>query len=1156
MTRIPSLQYSFSLTRAILRARFAALPAIRSPHVSLVSPDLGAPRDTDLLQLLLDTTSSRNDDEAVVRQEYMRIQSGSSTGLPNYDEAVARGWFRTIWGRVTTAVALRDYYLRGDIPYANELRGLVWWLGEVRYHIAQPGTYASAEAFEDYVSGGAVSGQKPPIQTTAWIAARLWDDTPTVDLATWTMRWELLDWVPFVPSIAWSQLDAQRFREAALLALCNANLPEWDHVSMAASLRTAGDIREEAPFEVPPDLLGRVLGRSPSHYGTDLYEAHALCALLRVLALELTHVEAGPVPSVIAEELVALAMRHPDLCETLVDCCLQSPQTLADLIFCPPAASLVCYLVATWHGQFQIDRDCRNEAADAVQSSLLADCLEVLRHHLVQDAVAPGEYARLLIVMQQHDCGGHDGLPLLPIGLEHLRGLPNEIKQRVRHVLVQAANSKVNSPEFAVMLKVAAAIGEPFTPAEADIVGSTYQQAFNAKERADMRWVDAAGAAVLARLAMDDDCFKSRILCPLDLKAELARRPDDVVGLGLAMREQIRMLSRAVVGYSESVPDGLVAALASAILSGASNRPDKCRVDAFTFQLDATARGRRGPRLESDLIEAVNRLETPAQQEQLVKALLKVEEPLVLALLLPRAPAAHREAILARLKVLTPEEASDPAFITQVQERIQVLLDAGLPEMAKTYLHDGEEKLRGRNLPSLAVETLNQQLQIHYMGGAFESIASTVIPDGLPPEHKAQAQRTLDFFRALVYLKTTPPAADQAAGIFRHLYQKHPLPAYAINLLAARIAKLLGENLFRTLAGEEAAMARIAIDEADRAIPLASALSDMSRAIHVPNCAAMLLAIGSPREALSRLKELASTERTIESTAFEAIASARLGEPDRARALIRSGEERYGAGELLMAAKSHIDHSAGFGAAPLVLSKQETAIQLRSALKSFMELSASEQAEVLVEPPLALEKFLTAAFQDALAAFHRTLSFLKLDRHTEFDEDDFNGIVAELVEARLEGSLGWQAHGQSPGGYTKNGNAGRRDFAIRRRGVDITIFEALKASQPNDKRIVEHLHKLFGYSWTDILFHVTYSFRKDVSEMRAAVEAVAKQPPPGTVCLGLSAIPVDGARPGALRGAYRRDGTDATVIFFVIDMLQGGQRAPVGAPGVLMPACT
>ncbi len=82
-----------------------------------------------------------------------------------------------------------------------------------------------------------------------------------------------------------------------------------------------------------------------------------------------------------------------------------------------------------------------------------------------------------------------------------------------------------------------------------------------------------------------------------------------------------------------------------------------------------------------------------------------------------------------------------------------------------------------------------------------------------------------------------------------------------------------------------------------------------------------------------------------------------------------------------------------------------------------MEFSASEQAKVLVGPHLALENFVTAAFQDALAAFDRKRSFLKHDRHTDFDEDDFNGIVAELVEARFEGSLGQQAHEQSRGGY-------------------------------------------------------------------------------------------------------------------------------------------
>lgn len=872
--------------------------------MGLMSAEQEAPRDVDLLKLLLDTTSSRNDDEATARQEYMRIRSEVGAELPDFDEALARGWFRRIQGRVAPAAALRDYYLRHDVPYAEALRAFVYWLSEVAYHIAQPGTHASAVAFETYLADDQASSRhKLPIQTPAWIAARLWDGTPPADLGTWTMRWELLDWEPVVPSIAWSKQDAERFRAAALQALRNANLPTWDHAFIAASLRTSGDMREMVPIEVKPDLLGRVLDRTLSHYGTDLYEAHALCALMRVLTLELAHVEAGPAPSTMAQELVALAMRHPDLCEVLIDCCLQAPQVLADLMFCPPAASLVCYLVATWHTQFQIDRDYRNETADSVQASLLADCLEVLRHHLVQDEASAVEYARLLSVMQAHDGGGHDGMPLLSIGLDHLHGLPAEIKQQVRRSLVEAAHTKASSLEFPVMLKAAAVIGEALPVAEAQMVASSYQQAFHAKERADTRLLDVTGAAVLARLAMDHDHLKPSIFYPLDLKAELARRPDDVVGLGLSMREQIRMLSRAIVGYPESVPDELVEALASAIRSGASNRPDKGRVDAFTFQLDVQIRGRQGPRLESDLIEAVNRLEVPAQHERLVKALLLVEDPLILALLLPRVPVVYRESIVARLKVLTPDEASRAAFVTQPSERVQALLDAGLPELASAYLQEAEEAQRGRNLPALAVQTLNQQLQIHYLSGAFDAIASATIPEGLRPEHQAEAQRTLDFFRALVCLKKEPPETLKAAGIFHSLYRQHPLPAYAINLLAARMVKLLGESLFRIVAGEDGEMARLAIDEADRAIPSVHALSDMSRAIHVPNCAALLLAVGRPREAMNRLKELASVERTAESTAFEAVASARLGEPDRARALIRSGKERYGDAPLLVGAE-------------------------------------------------------------------------------------------------------------------------------------------------------------------------------------------------------------------------------------------------------------
>lgn len=119
--------------------------------MGLMSDEQEAPGDVDLLKLLLDTTSSRNDDEATARQEYMRIRLEVGAELPDFDQALARGWFRLIQGRVVPAVALRDYYLRRDVPYAEALRSFVYWLSDVKYQIAQPGAHVSASTFEDYL---------------------------------------------------------------------------------------------------------------------------------------------------------------------------------------------------------------------------------------------------------------------------------------------------------------------------------------------------------------------------------------------------------------------------------------------------------------------------------------------------------------------------------------------------------------------------------------------------------------------------------------------------------------------------------------------------------------------------------------------------------------------------------------------------------------------------------------------------------------------------------------------------------------------------------------------------------------------------------------------------------------------------------------------
>ena len=1147
MSRVESLTHFPAQARAALRSRLAALPS-RPPASNWVPPDRVFPRDTDILRLLLDTDAISNDEVASARGEYARLCSKEDSGLPEFDEALARGWFRTIDGRVSAAAPAMGHYLRDDVPCADELRGFAGWLHEIQYRVARPGTYGTAQAFEDYLGAGAI-GEHPVVQTPSWVAARLWEQSVEADLRTWGQRWELLGWATFTPSAVWAAPAAQRFTQAALLALRDSGLPQWDHASMSQILRTSADVREVRPATLKSDLLGRALDRQSTMYRADLFDVNTLCALMRVLALEMLHTEVGPAPSDLAQQLVTLATRHPDLCMTLMDCCRQHPSMLADLLMCPDAASLVCYMAATWHAQFQLSREHYHEATNAVQSALLKDCLDVLRVHLLQGSVAPVACARLLIEMQLHDCDEGNGLTLLSLGLEHLHQLPGNLQRQVRTELVQMTDSKVASPEFALMLKVAAVVDEPFPQGEADAMAEAYRQAFNGPQRPDTRWLDTAGAAVLARVAMQYEDLRASIFKPIDLDAAFRLQPDDSVllALGLSMREQIRMLSRAVTGWASAVPDALVDALVKTIESSARERKGRATVDAFSFHHEMPFSRWRGPRLESDLIDALERLQIPAQQEKLVQALLLVEEPVVLAMLARHAPKAHQKVVRTRLESMTPGMASVPNFITQSAERAQAFLDLNMPEAAAPYLQESDEVLRVAKRPELAVHALNQRLQFLYLSERYAEIAAADMPADLRPEQRQEAHRTLDFYKAIACLRATPSMAGNAVATLRRLYQQAPISSYAINLFAAQIVEILGGDLFRSLSGEEADTARRALEETDRAIPSARELSSLSRSIHIPNCATVLLALGQHKLALQRLSELTPNEVSLQSTAFEAIALARQGAGDRAHALLRSSEERHGSDSLLVAARGYIEHTGGFEAAPLVLSKQEWEVQLRSAMRLFLELSPAEQARVLRGTPLALEEVLTSAFQDAIAAFERTLSFLKL-HEKNLHEDDFNGILAALLEARLEGIFGWQAHEQSPGGFTRNGNAGRRDFVLRRNSVDIAVVEALKSDRPNDERIAEHLHKLFGYSTTNFFFYVIYSSRRDVAEMRAAARAVAAQPPAGTTYLRSCDIPADGARPGALRAAYLRNGTPVTVIFFAIDMLQQGLREAVGGP--------
>jgi hypothetical protein len=1133
--------------------RLRRLPALDVPTRATRPEEPPPALDADVLSLLLDTTQASNSEPAAATQEYARRRAAASE-LPDFEEAQARGWFRVIWGELSTPCGLRDYIRYGDPVYGQALLGFLRWLPDATTRVVNPGTHGTAGTFEQRLIEDRLGGQPIQAMSPEWVAARLWDAAPTRVLREWEACWALLGRPPIVPTNAWSEELAREFRQTVLDEVRNANLVPTTSADWATALRMEGDVRTAtADGQVPSHLLGRYLQESPGERdGVQLYDTERLGALVGVLVRELPHVAAGPVPSPIAETLAELAEAHPDVRLSLLWSLRQAPEALADFILCPRAAALVTYLVASWDRVVAWDRDDKRQGGTQVQSSLFEDCLTVLRQFLAQETVKAAEYAALSIALRELDALPGPDDERLFFDTQHLQQLPATLRVPVRTALVAAAAGTMETAGFAVMLKAIAQTRSPVLPSQASAsILQACKNAFAAEESTpDVSWIDHVAAGALAHIAMQQGpAERALLLQPLDVPDRIARNGNNgTYSLALSVRAHIRILCRAIAGYPEPVPDELVKALAAATLSGARERTDRGQVDSLRFDLEVTLGKPQRP-VEIDLVDAVNRLDNPEQQKRLVAALLESEEPIVLAVLLQRVPPLHHADLRRRLEQLTPNQASLSRSIPQMRRRIQALLDIGLPDIAERFIEHQEQRLQGRQVHDGQVEALRARLQLYYLRNDMAAIMAAAVPEGISDELRREAQRTIDFYRGLAHLKKDPPEAAQAAAVFQMLYTQVPAPSYAMNLLAARVSKLLPDNTFGALAGDAAEQAAEALRQADAAISDRSKLSVEGQAVHAPNRAVLLLATGRSHEAVSTLAELAPAARSAESMAFEAVANARVGDPDRAASLIRSAKDRFGSVAIVLGAENHIAHSAPHASTVRALTHEARENDIRAALKLFAELSPAEQAVMLSPGAAALERVMIDSVREALAAFERLNPFLGLQQNT-FNEDGLTAFIAEMLQARVDAMLGWQPHEQSPGGFTQAGNPGRRDFVIKRRGTELAVFEAVVSSRPNDIRLLEHFHKLLAYSTVDLLFHVTYSYRDDAAEMVGAIRNVATQPPAGTTFHGLRDIDAEGNRPAGIRGAYRRGGADVTVVFFVIDMRKPSLRQAVQAPAL------
>jgi hypothetical protein len=100
MRRFSSLKHAPAETRRILRDRFARYLPLQHRTSNRTRKDVTLP-DEILLQLLLSLTIDFESDIARARVMYAAAIPPNSSE-PSLDELAADGWFREVWGRIST----------------------------------------------------------------------------------------------------------------------------------------------------------------------------------------------------------------------------------------------------------------------------------------------------------------------------------------------------------------------------------------------------------------------------------------------------------------------------------------------------------------------------------------------------------------------------------------------------------------------------------------------------------------------------------------------------------------------------------------------------------------------------------------------------------------------------------------------------------------------------------------------------------------------------------------------------------------------------------------------------------------------------------------------------------------------------------------------
>lgn len=1176
--RFSSLKFAPAETRRILRDRFARyLPVAQQATLPVVGDLIS---DEHLLNLLLnlDILFGSDVDRARANYDAALPQDG---GEPSFDDAKAAGWFRVVWGRIAAPFENDERARAAPDGTVTALATMFKGRFEEQYAFRElVRENADLKDFVAAIERGDLQPNSRCCRTPEWVAARLWDRALSdsgshgAELRVWIDRWRLLNWPSVTAHKVWSEAAANAFRETALLLLENEpGLTGWEETREGfirqISLRTdqPTDVAGRYTPALPNTLLDRAIWLNDLRLEGAIAGMMAangdLVGLIRLLLTDIEEQELSPIPNPIFKRLMDFAVERPEILVVVLFRVRWSPKLLADLLLHPATSALACWLINEWPGQSgAYDQELRAKDDKITKAMAFGDAMAVVGSFLEQGKLPPAEAASLagVIYRKSKPLFGEEAAAdasILAILRDEIMAQPVEIQKAVFEALANsgAAQSGLGSAEFSAALDIvdAADLTERVDPA---LLVSAYSKSVAASAYGlSANRISESAAASLVKLAMKaPEDIRQSFLAPVDVRSRIAAAaaPDANPYIvedetARSLRAHIRVLSRAVAGFGNSSPPELKSALLETVRVGAVKHDEKGRVGAFAARFETDPyRGSRDRPIAADLAAALKALPDD-EEERLLRAILETDEPLVLAQLIGLAPQALRAQIAARLNSLEPSDAAATRSLPEAMGRIEALLGADQPEVAAKFIETERGLKTFGKVPGRELARFRIELYLKLLRQDWNGIAQTAPPEEFSGQEREAALDIIGFFKGLAALRNPDGSAEAAENWFASLQQKHPgVAGYGVNLLAARIAQLLGGDLFGHLEGDDVGRGSKALREAEASVLRARNLTASDKETFDCNKAVLLLALGRPAEANEVLAATVPVRLSDRIAAYTAVALARMGRSPESSNVLRDAENLSGKTQTLQAAQEHITTGKSFPAAHAADDTLTGRIQ--QVLFQVRHMDPAQQAEVYVGEPDPV-KLMTKLVRTASGRI-TSLAPMMTDVIIDDCEDDLSAHLREFLSAEVSqlSNLGWTVQDQSKGGWTAKGNPGERDFRIEKDGATLAILEALVCSRPVNqetmrKDFANHFQRLFAYDHCTIFFHLTYAYLEKTAEVNAYLKQMAETEAPLAFKFSqIHDIPKTDSLPPGFIAEYEGEHGPVKVVFLLLDMQQEAQR--------------